>query len=164
MIEAVIFDLDGTLIHLPIAYEELFREFRKIMKTQNVHPLTEVIAKASIETKERVFEVWKDAEFTALPKMRIDKEGIAFYRKFSEKPKALVTLQSRALALSVIERLGFSFKAIVTREDSLDRVTQLKLAVQALELRFENILFIGNTENDLISAEKVGCKFIKVRI
>ena len=45
MIEAVIFDLDGTLIDLPIDYSKLFEEFSKIMKTTIAHPITRAISK-----------------------------------------------------------------------------------------------------------------------
>lgn len=163
MIGAVIFDLDGTLIHLPVDYERFFRELRKVMKTPNVRPLTKVIARSNAETRKKALEVWKKAEFAALPKMRVNNEGMNLYRRFSEKTKVLVTLQSRALALSALERLELSFRVVITREDSLDRVMQLELAVHELGLRSEDVLFIGDTENDSISAEKVGCKFIKVR-
>ena len=34
MIEAVIFDLDGTLVDIPINYERLFEEFKKNHENQ----------------------------------------------------------------------------------------------------------------------------------
>ena len=43
-IEAAIFDLDGTLVNLPINYEALYIEFKKIMGTRNIEPITYTVA------------------------------------------------------------------------------------------------------------------------
>jgi len=48
LIEAIIFDLDGTSIHLPTEYEKLFQELSEIMKTVNVRPLTKTVGCKSV--------------------------------------------------------------------------------------------------------------------
>ena len=53
MTEAVIFDLDGTLINLPIDYEKLFREFSEIAKIDDVHPITKIVSKLDEKTKKK---------------------------------------------------------------------------------------------------------------
>lgn len=163
MIKAVVFDLDGTLIHLPIDYERLFREFSRIMKTTDMRPLAKTIAKLDEKAKKQIFEVWDDAELGALTDMTVDDEGRALYKKFSKKPKALVTLQGRTLVKNVLERLNLSFNFVVTREDCLSRVEQLKIAAEKLEAPFQNILFVGNTNDDFVAAKKVGCQFLRVK-
>ncbi|MDI6690835.1 MAG: HAD-IA family hydrolase [Candidatus Bathyarchaeota archaeon] len=162
MIEAVIFDLDGTLIHLPIDYDKLFQEINQITKTSNLHPLTEVVAKLDEETKKKVFEVWNKIEIEALTKMKVNNEGIAHYKKFLEKKKALVTMQGKPFVQAALNRLGLSFNFVITREDSLNRVEQLKIAAKKLEIQTRNILFIGNTNGDMRAAETVGCQFMRV--
>jgi len=163
LIKAVVFDLDGTLIHLPIDYERLFREFSRIMKTTDMRPLAKTIAKLDEKAKKQIFEVWDDAELGALTDMTVDDEGRALYKKFSKKPKALVTLQGRTLVKNVLERLNLSFNFVVTREDCLSRVEQLKIAAEKLEAPFQNILFVGNTNDDFVAAKKVGCQFLRVK-
>jgi HAD superfamily hydrolase (TIGR01549 family) len=163
LIKAVIFDLDGTLIRLPINYERLFSEFSRIMKTADVRPLAKSISKLDEETKKKVFEVWDDAELSALADTIVNDEGIALYKKFLEKPRALVTLQGKALVQSVLERLGLFFNFVVTRECCLSRVEQLKVAAGKLGVPFQNILFVGNTDDDFLAAKKVGCQFLKVK-
>jgi HAD superfamily hydrolase (TIGR01549 family) len=163
LIKAVVFDLDGTLIHLPIDYERLFREFSRIMKTTDMRPLTETIAKLDEKAKREIFGVWDDAELAALTDMTVNDEGRALYKKFSKKPKALVTLQGRTLVKNVLERLNLSFNFVVTREDCLSRVEQLKIAAEKLEAPFQNILFVGNTNDDFLAAKKVGCQFLRVK-
>jgi HAD superfamily hydrolase (TIGR01549 family) len=163
LIKAVVFDLDGTLIHLPIDYERLFREFSRIMKTTDMRPLAKTIAKLDEKAKKQIFEVWDDAELAALTDMMVNDQGRALYKKFSKKPKALVTLQGRTLVKNVLERLNLSFNFVVTREDCLSRVEQLKIAAEKLEAPFQNILFVGNTNDDFLAAKKVGCQFLRVK-
>jgi HAD superfamily hydrolase (TIGR01549 family) len=162
LIKAVIFDLDGTLINLPVDYEKLFHEFSKIMRTVDVRPLTKTIPKLNEETRKKVFEVWDKAELEALEDMTPNAQGTAQYKKFSKEPKILVTMQGKAVTQMVLKRLGLSFNAVVTREYSLDRVKQLKTAAEKLKKETNDILFIGNTDEDLLAAETVGCQFLRV--
>jgi phosphoglycolate phosphatase-like HAD superfamily hydrolase len=58
--------------------------------------------------------------------------------------------------------LKLSFKLVITREDSLDRVEQLKTALQRLGIDSQNALFVGNTEKDSAAAKDVRCQFMRV--
>lgn len=163
MIEAVIFDLDGTLIHLLIDYEELFREFKKIMQVDNIQPLVDAVSRLDKKTRGQVFRVWDNAELAAAAKMTVNEEGMKIYKKFSQKPKALVTMQGRTIVKNILAQLRLSFNVIVTREDSLNRTEQLKNAAEKLKTQFQSILFVGNTENDSLAAEKIGCQFLRIK-
>jgi phosphoglycolate phosphatase-like HAD superfamily hydrolase len=163
LIEAVIFDLDGTLINLPLNYDELTEEFSRIAPTSNFHPLVPAIAKLDETTKERVFEAWDRAELATAGEITLVGEGKAIYDEFAAKPKALVTLQGRALVDTILESLGLSFDCVATREDSLNRATQLKFAAQKLRRSTGSILFVGNTPNDRQAARQVGCQYREVK-
>jgi len=163
MIKAVIFDLDGTLVHLPINYEKLFTEFRKIIGTSNIHPLTQKISELDAKTKKKIFDVWNNFELKAVPNLRLNMEGMALYKKFSKKRRALVTMQGKPVVDIITGRLKLHFDAIITREETLNRSEQLKIAAQKLGVSLSNILFVGNTNEDSLAAEKVGCKFLEVR-
>jgi len=163
VIEAVIFDLDGTLIHLPIDYDRLFQEFAKIMKTDNVRPLTKTICRLDEKTRKQLFKTWDRAEIEAQAGMKTNDEGISLYKKYSEKPKVLVTMQGKALVKTVLERFGLSFNLVITRENCLDRAEQLKTAAEKLKTPLQNILFIGNTDEDRLTANMVSCQFLRVR-
>jgi HAD superfamily hydrolase (TIGR01549 family) len=163
LIKAVIFDLDGTLIHLPIDYEELFLEFKKIMLVDSVHPLADAVSRLNKNTRGRVFRVWDKAELAAAAKMSVNEEGMKIYKNFSQKPKALVTMQGRKIVKNILAQLGLSFNITVTREDSLNRTEQLKNAAEKLKTQFQSILFVGNTETDSLAAEKIGCQFLRIR-
>jgi HAD superfamily hydrolase (TIGR01549 family) len=163
LIEAVIFDLDGTLIDLPIDYAKLLEKFRRITKTDITHPITKAISRLDDHAKEKVFKAWDKAELAVLNDITPKTEGINLYKQFSPKPKGLVTMQGKAFVQSVVELLGLRFSFIFTRENSLSRIEQLKLAAQKLGVQFPNVLFIGNTEDDELAAKRVGCKYRGVK-
>ena len=162
MIEAVVFDLDGTLIHLPINYESLFRKFGRIMKTHEVRPLTKTIPRLDESTRKRIFKVWEEAELGALAHMTVNDEGMVLYKEFVDKPKALVTMQGKALVQKTIERLSLSFNHVITREYSLYRIRQLNNAVRKLGASSARTLLVGDTDEDLLAAQRSGCQFVKV--
>jgi phosphoglycolate phosphatase-like HAD superfamily hydrolase len=162
LIKAVIFDLDGTLVHLPINYEALFKEFSKIAKIYNIRPLTKTVPNLDEKTRKEIFEVWDNAEFAAQSKITANEEGSILYEKFCKKEKALVTMQGRTLVNNILKRFRLSFDAVFTREDSLDRVVQLKTVAQKLGVQLQNVLFVGNEDKDRLAAKEVGCQFLKV--
>lgn len=162
MTEAVIFDLDGTLVNLPIDYDALFQEFTEIMKTSRVRPLTATIAKLDEKTKKQVFLAWEKSELEAFEEATPNEEGMSVYREFTQKPKALVTMQGRNLVKNVIQKLSLRFDFVVTREDSLNRRQQLEIAAKKLRAPLQKVLFVGNTLEDRRAALEVGCKFMRV--
>ena len=162
MTEAVIFDLDGTLIDLPIDYEKLFGEFSGIAKIDDVHPVTKTVSQLDEKTKKKVFKIWDRIEAAAWKEGNIKREGMTIYKKFSKEPKALVTMQGKTLVHNIIKSLKLSFDVVVTREDSLARIEQLKIAARKLGVSLRDILFIGNTEGDSIAARNAECQVLRV--
>jgi len=163
VIEAVIFDLDGTLIHLPVNYERLIQEFEKVSQAESFHPLLEAVSKLDEVARGQVFKIWDLAELAASAGITVNQEGMKIYSFFATKPKALVTMQGNAVVNAILEKLGLTFEVILTREDSLDRAEQLKLATEKLDASFGDVLFVGNSENDALAARQVMCSFQKVR-
>jgi HAD superfamily hydrolase (TIGR01549 family) len=162
-IRGVIFDLDGTLVSLPIEYSELYAKFRQIMGVQAVEPLTKTVAALNDALRKKVFETWTRAEFEILPRVTIIKEGMKLYEQYSEAPKALVTMQGKDTTRRILHTLTLTFWTVITREDSLDRTAQIALALEKLRLKPENVLVIGDRETDKTAAEKNGCKFRRVK-
>jgi phosphoglycolate phosphatase len=163
VIEAVVFDLDGTLVRLPIDYEALFEEFKRIMCVDEVRPLVDVISRADERTRALVFKAWDKAEAAVSGKITVNEEGRETYRKFASTRKALVTLQGRTIVEAVLKQFSLAFDFVVTREDTLIRVDQLTKAINLLRAEPRNILFVGNTEGDAAAAEKAGCQFQRLK-
>jgi len=163
LIKVVIFDLDGTLIQLPINYPKMYAELKSIMKTDKVRPLLETVAKLDQKTKFQVFEVWEKAELEVVEKIIPNQEGMSLYQQNLDKPKALVTMQSKAVVNAVVERFKLHFSLILTREDSLSRAKQLLMATKKLKASFENVMFVGNADSDADAAKEMGCQFLRVK-
>jgi HAD superfamily hydrolase (TIGR01549 family) len=163
VIEGVIFDLDGTLVKLPIDYRTLYEEFKKIIGVNNIEPVTKTIAKLDATLKGRIFDTWTTAELAILPKMTTVKEGMMLYQKYRGTPRVLVTMQGKITVERILNSLSLSFQAVITREDSLDRATQIRMAIRKLRLRPENVIVIGDRETDQTAAEKLGCQFKMVK-
>jgi phosphoglycolate phosphatase-like HAD superfamily hydrolase len=132
------------------------------MHTNTVQPLTEIISNLDNTMRHQVLKTWDKAELTAAPNVTINKKGIEIYNSFEQKPKALVTMQGKAVVKNILARLKISFNFTVTREDSLNRREQLENAAGKLKSRFDNILFVADTEHDFFAAKKVGCGFLRV--
>ncbi len=163
MIGAVIFDLDGTLIDLPLDYEKLLREFSRILGVPDVRPVTKTVAGLDGKTRKKIFKVWDEAELALTGKIKLRDEGMALYRKYCAKSKALVTMQGKALVQAILDPLDLCFEVVLTREDSLDRVEQLQKAIQKLKVNSGDVLFIGNTDGDFQAAEDIKCQFLRVK-
>ena len=162
MIEAVIFDLDGTLVQIPIDYEKMLQEFKKILKIDNLKPIAEKIEKTGEVTKKEIFGLWDRAEIAASKEIKPNKKGLEIYRKFLDKPHALITLQGKKIVHIILENHQLNFDVIITREDSLNRTVQLKKASDQLRIPYPKILFVGNTDGDEAAAARVGCQFIRI--
>jgi phosphoglycolate phosphatase-like HAD superfamily hydrolase len=162
-LKAAIFDLDGTLVNLPIDYRALYAEFRKIVGIKNIAPLTKTIGALNGALKRKVLETWARAEFAILPEVTVVNEGMQIYEQYLKIPKALVTMQGKKTVERILCIQGLSFQAIITREDSLDRAAQIKLALEKLRLKPEDVVVIGDRETDKIASEKIGCKFRMVK-
>ena len=163
MIDAVVFDLDGTLVNLPINWENLFEEIKVITGKQKVRPLTEVVSALDEETRKKALEAWDRFELACCPNVTLHEEGMNEYRKYAEKRKGLVTLQGKKIVNFILERFNLDFEVILTREDSLFRNEQLKLIIKKLNVSPKNLLFLGNAKTDALAAKEIGCKFKQIK-
>jgi HAD superfamily hydrolase (TIGR01549 family) len=163
MISAAAFDLDGTLACLPVNYEALFAEFKRIMHVDVVRPVVDTVSQLDGKTRQEVFAAWDKAELAIFENATSCGEGIHLYHELTGKPKALVTLQGKAVVLFILKKFGLSFDVVVTREDSLFRAEQLKIVAEKLDVPVQDLLFIGNADSDVAAAQEVGCQFQRVK-
>ncbi len=162
MVDAVIFDLDGTLLDLPIDYEKFAKEIYRVTKKDVKGSILKTVSSLEGDAKKAVFMIWGELEGAAWKDATVKKDGMKLYKKYSKKPKALVTLQGKTVVCNLTKALRLRFNCVVTREDSLDRSEQLKIASQNLGVDVKNVLFVGNTDGDESAANICGCQFVRI--
>lgn len=163
MIRGTIFDLEGTLIKLPIDYNTLHENIRKELQLTKVRPLTKTVKTLSEESRMKMYRLWEKAELKALPFASANEEGMKLYREFSSKPMALVTMQGKNIVERILETFQLFFRIRITREDCFDRAGQILKAINEMHLDPSSVLMIGDRENDRTATRKIGCDFIKVK-
>lgn len=152
------FDLDGTLVDLPINYVEL----RRKLGIGTEESLLEAVKGLPESEKKMFFTFWTAQEDEAMRGLKVISKGMWLYYHYLDYKKGLVTLQGLEATTVICDKLDLSFDSIITREDSLDREEQLKLTLRSLGVVAKSSLFIGNRDSDCDSAKKVGCNFFKV--
>lgn len=163
MTEGVIFDLEGTLVRLPIDYEALHNKIKRELQLTKVRPLTETVKTLDKQSRDRLFKLWERAEMEALPNSNSNEEGMELLRKHSDKPIALVTMQGRTVLKKILDYYRLPFRITITREDTIDRRAQIEKAISKLNLEPRDVLVIGDRKSDQISAKLAGCEFFMVR-
>lgn len=168
--QAFIFDLDGTLLTLPVDWEKLRARLDEISGRPGVfRPIFPTIGTVVAEEPKlgpALFAAIDEFEWEAVPSARLYPGVEALLARLSERSKvSLVTMQGRRAAEKLLElyQLKQYFVGFLTREDSLDRAAQLKMALSMMRADRSTSLFVGDRLNDLNAAKKVGVPFALVR-
>jgi len=170
LIELVIFDLDGTLIKLPVRYDLLRTELKNRFNIEGEFFLIPMIldnTKEDKELKRTAFELICKEECNAINGLEIHEGAVEVIKEIHSKNKkiALVTLQCERVAKQILEIMGIQdlFLNIFTRDDYTDRYEQIIQTMSKFDINADNTLMIGDRINDFESAEKIGCKSIIIR-
>ncbi len=166
----VVFDLDETLISLPVEWHEVRQELRKLTGTDlKFSPffldVQTLVAKDPILLGP-IMRTIDDYEAKAIPRAKLAEGAVEALVTLSKKAKlSLVTMQGRLACDQILDRLDIHryFGSTFTREDSMDRPTQLRMALEKLESRDEEAYFVGDRINDLNAARAVGVRFVMIR-
>lgn len=114
----------------------------------------------------RLFDEIDRFEGTAVPSARLFPGALELLARLSEDAKvSLVTMQGRQTVARLLDVYGLKrfFLGYFTREDSLDRATQVEMALSIMKTEREDALFVGDRLNDLSAAKKAGVPFVLVR-
>ena len=168
MIKGIIFDLDGTLVRLPIRYNIIFEKLEILFDTKDeFKPLIPTIltkANNDVNLIQQAFNLICDEETIAAKNFEVIDNAIEILDHFKNKniSLGLVTMQCKKAAKLVLDSMNISnhFSSIITRDDSHERITQIKKSVKFLSLSPQEIVVIGDRIHDINSAKQVGCSAI----
>ena len=170
MSKCIIFDLDGTLIKLPIRYELIQKKLKELFKTESEFtPLIPSIIEHSSNNQnllDSAFELLCDEELIACEYLE-EIEGVQeligdiLSKNYTI---SLVTMQCKKVAEIILEIINMSekFSSVITRDDSTERFTQIKKTCELLNFVSSDVTVIGDRIHDINSAKKAGCSSILV--
>jgi FMN phosphatase YigB (HAD superfamily) len=165
-----VFDMDGTLISLPVEWDRVRSDLRRLTGTQlDFNPFfldVQTIVAKDPALLAPMMKTIDDYEAKATPGAKLESGSVEALDALSRRAKlSLVTMQGRACSAEIIGRLGIGrfFESKFTREDSMDRVTQLGMALKSLGAEKDRSFFVGDRINDLNAARTVGVRFVMIR-
>lgn len=165
-----IFDLDGTLLYLPVDWSDLRKQLKSIAKVSyEVQPIFQTLEKIIGERPELrapLFQRIDEFELQAAAKAELHEGSAGVLELLGEScDLSLVTMQGKKVTEHLFEslRLKDYFSSSFTRDVSLDRAKQLELALAGMQLGRKDVVFVGDRINDLNAARKVGVRFVLVR-
>ena len=170
MTKCLIFDLDGTLIRLPIRYEILQKNLKSFFQTENnLSPLIPSIidqAKNNQNIIDEAFKIVCDEELIATETLE-EIEGLHDVIKYVTSKNytiTLVTMQCKRSLDIILKKLNLeeNFSSILTRDDYPDRFQQIQKTCESLNLVPSDVIMIGDRIHDINSANQANCKSILV--
>jgi phosphoglycolate phosphatase-like HAD superfamily hydrolase len=165
-----VFDMDGTLISLPVEWDKVRAELQRLTGTSlSFNPffldVLNIVAKDPLLLGPMMRTI-DEHEARAVPDARLEDGATDVLAALSRKAElSLVTMQGKAACDGICERLGIGkfFASRFTREDSMDRTAQLRMALASLGAKQTEAFFVGDRINDLNAARAVGVRFVMIR-
>jgi HAD superfamily hydrolase (TIGR01549 family) len=165
MIKGIVFDLDGTLIQLPINYQKIQKNLKKFFNISNeLKPLISTIIKLSKNDQNKIktaFNLICKEEILASDNFKTMNNTLETLKFLKSKnlTLCLVTMQCKDALEKVLQKLQISdlFDSVISRDESFDRQKQIELSLQNILLKPSEVLVVGDRIHDIESAKKIGC-------
>lgn len=161
--ETVVFDLDGTLVAIPVEWHDARGEVEGLLGGglggAALFPSIRALTEGKPALRAQVFAVLDRYEIEAVETVK-PFEGADDALRFLARDRrlALVTMQGRSACTKVLARLGWTslFGRVLTREDSLDRGEQVLKAMAALGSKREESILVADKVSDAEAARACG--------
>ncbi|MFC3958469.1 HAD family hydrolase [Halovivax cerinus] len=165
--DAVVYDLDGTLVRLDVDWNAVAREVRAIYREAGVEPPAEdawtlLTGAARIDRREDVESVIAAHECDGAE--TADRLPLSDHVVDRSIPVGICSLNCESACRIALERHGLleSVERVIGR-DSVPAMKPdpepLLTAIDALPVSHENVLFVGDSGSDATTAERAGVSF-----
>jgi HAD superfamily hydrolase (TIGR01549 family) len=189
--KAIVFDLDGTLIHSIIDFVKMKQRMIQILekngisegiltpnettvitleKTENIWNKAGKPIKERIEVRTTLNDVMNEEELNAIPQIMEVEGATKAIRDLKEKgyKLAILTRSHHAYAIEALQKIEAHeyFEVILGRDETpkpKPYPEALGHMAKLLKLKMDEIVFVGDNHIDYQSAENSGCLFIGVR-
>ncbi len=163
----VVFDLDGTLVKLNVDWSKAVMKLRQMgWKGDSLWTIPLYNKDFFVKNKEKIYSIYKECELEALKQER-DKplDFLDVVKNLSNY--SIVTNNSIEIASLIVKKYNLNPDLIVGREsvefpkpysDPLDKV------INQLELNREDVLFVGDTIWDAMTARNSYVLFMSVNV
>ena len=165
MTKGIIFDLDGTLIQLPINYDVIQNTLKEFFCTsENLTPLIPTIIKLSKNDQNKIntsFDLVCKEEILASKNFHTMNNTVEILKFLKSKNLilCLVTMQCRNALEKILSKMDVLdlFDSIITRDENYDRFEQIMNSLKNTDLNSSDVLVVGDRIHDIESAKKAGC-------
>jgi len=167
-ITKVIFDIDGTLVLLPIDWSMVIARIRS---EENVSALTFLGFIAKYHGSEvfwRIHRFLESLEINAVDRLVILDNSSEILRKLCGRiDLGFITMQSRSAAKKVLSKLEIdkcenNLGVLSSREDAATRVEQIAKVLKVLNANPKEVLFIGDKVLDAVASTINGINAIVI--
>ncbi|RLE66761.1 MAG: hypothetical protein DRJ38_00830 [Thermoprotei archaeon] len=159
-IKNIIFDLDETLIKLPVDWPVAYEEVRKYIRRNFTNLLNLLAELWNTEDYHIVSRIIEKFELEALDYIQILDNSQELILDLSKHYRlSLVTLQGRKIAEEALRKLGIrkTFEIVITRDDAPTRLKQLQMVLEKTSFKPKETIVVGDKLNDVESALKLKC-------
>ena len=165
MIKGIVFDLDGTLIQLPIDYQKIQKNLKEFFNISNeLKPLIPTIIKLSKNDQNKIktsFDLICKEEILASDNFETMNNALETLKFLKSKNLSLclVTMQCKDALEKILQKMQISdlFDSVISRNESFDRQKQIQLSLKNIILEPSEVLVVGDRIHDIESAKKIGC-------
>jgi len=163
-IKLFIFDLDGTIIDLPINWTKVKEKIKKILKTD--HPLTPLIPSieevaTNSELRKKIYKAIDYEEMKVVEKLKFDQDIARLFEKLKKVNLrlTLVTLQGRKPAIEALKRLNVYkyFDLVISRDEDKNREKQIQRALRTMGMEPSQSMVVADKLRDMLIAKRLGC-------
>ncbi len=159
--KAIIMDIDGTLVNTTLNWGEMRAALERLLGTKlSSEPVASQLLKIPPEKLREVERTIHFYEKESIAGVSRDDELYDIIKRLREAGVKIgvVTLRSRDTAEPLLKALGLMelIDCLITREDSLYRRDQLKIALEQLGVSTDDAVFIGDIEEDKAAGQVIG--------